>query len=82
MTFFRMTESEAQIIPGIQFQARLEGIPLYLHQTLKEFFMTHPLVLSSRGPRLVIERDEALVLFEAELRANLKLDDHEPDEFS
>jgi hypothetical protein len=76
VTFFRTTQREAEDIPGLRQVDSLEGIPLYVHETLLEYFARRPLVLTARGPRLAIEKDEALVEFEAVLRRDLESGHH------
>ena len=77
MTFFRTTESEAATMPEITLATRLEGIPLYIHKSLARHFEGHPLILTSRGPRIAIEKDEALAELEAALLRDLVIGHHE-----
>ncbi len=77
MTFFRMTETEAQKRPATKLVTDLAGVPLYMHESLMEYFTVHPLVLSARGPRIAIERDAALVELEARLLRDLVIGHHE-----
>ena len=74
MTFFRTTEQEARTTPGVALADRLEGIPLYLHESLAGHFATHPLILTVRGPRLALEKDEALAELEVALLRELEGD--------
>ena len=60
MTFFRTVEREAKERPDLQLGTALEGVPVYIHETLMEHFETHPLILTTRGPRLAILEDAAL----------------------
>jgi hypothetical protein len=76
VTFFRTTQREADDMPGLIQAALLEGIPLYVHETLLDYFARRRLVLTTRGPRLAIEKDEALVEFEAVLRRDLESGPH------
>lgn len=50
----------------------LEGIDLYIHQSLVEHFEEHPLILTTRGPRLIIEKDRELMDLEKELLKDLE----------
>ncbi len=77
MTFFRTTESEAKATPGLICATVLEGIPLYIHESLARHFEAHPLILTSRGPRIAVEKDEALNELEAELLRNLVMGHNE-----
>ena len=77
MTFFRTTESEAVTLPDIKLATMLEGIPLYIHKSLAGHFEGHPLILASRGPRIAIEKDEALAELEAALLRDLVIGHHE-----
>ena len=71
VTFFRTTENEASASPGLALTARLEGVPLYVHESLAEHFAARPLILTTRGPRLALEKDEALARLEAALLRGL-----------
>ncbi|MBI3764282.1 MAG: hypothetical protein HY260_20770 [Chloroflexi bacterium] len=77
MTFFRTTEREAETTPGLTLATRLEGIPLYIHGSLVEHFAAHPLILTARGPRIAIEKGEALAELEARLIRDLVIGHHE-----
>jgi len=55
----------------------LEGIPLYIHKSLAGHFEGHPLILTSRGPRIAIEKYEALAELEAALLRDLAIGHHE-----
>ena len=77
MTFFRTTESEAVTMAGIKLATLLEGIPLYIHESLAKHFEGHPLILTSRGPRIAIEKDEALAELEAALLRDLVIGHHD-----
>ena len=61
MTFFRTAEREAKQRPDLKLGAELEGVPVYVHESLMEHFSSHPLTLTTRGPRLAILEDAALV---------------------
>ena len=77
MTFFRTTESEATTTLNIKLAIMLEGIPLYIHTSLVGHFDDHPLILASRGPRIAIEKDDALAELEAVLLRDLVIGHHE-----
>ena len=63
-------------MPGLALAASLEGIPLYVHETLLDYFAERPLVLAARGPRLAIEHDKALTDLESELKRAIESDRH------
>ena len=77
MTFFRTTEIEAVTTAGIKLATMLEGIPLYIHESLMEHFVAHPLILASRGPRIAIEKDETLAELETALLRDLVIGHHD-----
>lgn len=77
MSFFRMSESEAKQMQNVKWAATIEGVPIYLHTTLAEHFTLHPLILGTRGPRLVIEKDQALCELESGLLRNLDLSEQD-----
>lgn len=79
MTFFRTVEHEAQERADLELTIVLEGIPLYIHKSLVAHFVTHPLILATRGPRLSIEKDAALAELERALLRNLADDDERND---
>lgn len=79
MTFFRTVEHEAQDRADLRLAAVLKGVPLYIQESLAEHFATHPLILSTRGPRLTIEKDEALAELENILLRKLASKDHHHD---
>lgn len=72
MTFFRTVEREAQERADLQLALNLEGVSLYIHESLVDYFATHSLVLNTRGPRLTIEKDQALLKFERVLLDKLE----------
>ena len=49
----------------------LDGVPVYLRKELQEYFTVHPLILTTRGPRLAIEKDDNLINFEQSLSKNI-----------
>jgi len=71
VSFFRTVAREAQERPDLKLAITLEGIPLYIHESLLKHFETHPLILTSRGPRLAIETDPALAELESALLREL-----------
>jgi hypothetical protein len=77
VTFYRTSEQEAGTTPGLVLASQLAGVPLYVHESLVGHFATHPLLLTVRGPRLAIEKDQALMELEAALLVELEGD---PDE--
>ncbi len=60
VTFFRTVEREAKERPDLQLGTALEGVPVYIHETLMEHFESNPLILTTRGPRLAVLEDAAL----------------------
>jgi hypothetical protein len=76
VTFYRTTQAEAENMPGLALTARLEGIPLYVHADLLDYFEVRPLILAARGPRLALERDAALAAFEAGLKRTIESGHH------
>lgn len=77
MTFFRTVEHEAQERADLELTTVLEGIPLYVHESLVAHFVTYPLILTTRGPRLSIEKDAALAELESTLLRKLAGNDDE-----
>lgn len=63
-------------MPGMILATALAGIPLYIHEALAGHFEVHPLILTSRGPRIAIEKDDALAELEARLLRDLAKDRH------
>lgn len=79
MTFFRTVEREAKERPDLQLGAALEGVPVYIHETLMEHFETHPLILTTRGPRLAVLEDAALAEVVAGLMHDLERQQEDED---
>ncbi len=80
MTFFRTTRSEAEGRPGLNLTTILEGVPVYVYESLSGHFETHPLILTTRGPRIAIETDPTLAELVADLLRRLALGHKDNDD--
>lgn len=75
MSFYRMTVREAESGTDLRQLVEIDGVPVYVHADLYPYFDTHPLVLTTRGLRLAIGKDDALIKLEQELLARMDAGD-------